>query len=82
MDQGTVRAKVYLLWHTHTFEDECECEKLIGVYSSKHRAEEALQRAAVLPGFCDAKDGFEICPYELNEDQWTSGYVTVTAGED
>ncbi len=69
---------VYLLWHTHLDEtlDGGEDVKLIGVYSTKDFAEEALIRISEVEGFRDHKEGFEISEYELDKDNWTFGFVT------
>jgi hypothetical protein len=71
---------VYLLQHTHEDEnlENGEDVKLIGVYSSKVKAEEALLRSKMLEGFIDNQDGFEIDEYRLDQDQWTFGFVTET----
>ena len=73
---------VYLLWWMPQDKsgdiidgfDSGDCS-LIGVYSERLKAEEALSRARKLPGFCDYKDGFVIDQYTLNEDHWTEGFV-------
>jgi hypothetical protein len=71
--------KVFLLWHTHPRRGGEDDEKLLGVYSSTELAETARARATKLPGFCDSPEGFEICPYDLDKDEWQEGYVTVPA---
>jgi hypothetical protein len=70
--------KVFLLWHTHAFEDGNEDDKLLGVYSTRDLAEEAQARALLHPGFCDVSEGFCIDAYEVDGDKWMEGYVTVT----
>ncbi|WP_158797337.1 hypothetical protein [Pedobacter sp. L105] len=71
---------VYLLWHTHSDEALLDGEdiKLIGVYTSKENAEEAQSRTGQLQGFKDHLEGFEISCNELDKDEWTSGFATVT----
>ncbi len=69
--------QAFLLWHTHQLRGGEDDEKLLGVYSSSELAEAARSRAAKLPGFCDAPEGFEICAYDLDKDEWPEGYVTV-----
>jgi hypothetical protein len=68
---------VYLLWHTHEFENGDDDAKLIGIYASQADADEARTRVAGKPGFRDHPEGFEISPYEVGQDHWTEGYVTV-----
>jgi hypothetical protein len=69
--------RVFLLWHVHTHESGDDDEKLIGVYRSEDDAKSALERVGKQPGFVDLPEGFQICPYELNVDHWTEGYVTI-----
>jgi hypothetical protein len=69
-------SEVFLLWHTHRFPDGDDDEKLIGVYSAREKAQAAIERVAGKPGFADQPEGFEICPYELDLDHWTEGYIT------
>jgi len=69
--------EVFLLWHTHKFEDGTDDEKLIGVYRTEVDAKAAIERVRTQAGFVDVPNGFQICPYVLNEDNWTEGYVTL-----
>jgi hypothetical protein len=62
---------VFLLWHTDRDEDF----KLIGVYRSEQDAIAAKARVKYKPGFSEKGGEFEIAPYELNKDHWTSGFV-------
>jgi homoserine kinase type II len=67
---------VFLLWHVHDLGEE-EDAKLLGVYSSEQKAEAARQRAVALPGFRECPEGFLVDRYELDQDYWTEGYVTM-----
>ena len=67
---------VYLLAHVHDLDGVKE-EKIIGIYSSSKMAEEAKERAKILPGFRDAPHGFHVDLYRIDVDHWTEGYVTV-----
>jgi hypothetical protein len=49
--------------------------KVIGLYSSRVMAEEAMERARVLPGFAQEPEGFSIEQYELDKDHWPRGFV-------
>jgi hypothetical protein len=69
---------MYLLWHTHEFEDGSEDSKLIGVYATNKLAMSARARSKLLLGFQDYPNGFHISTYEVNKDHWTKGYVTIT----
>ncbi len=67
--------KVFVLWHVHEHENGDDDEKLIGVYRTEDDAQAAIERVRTQPGFVDLPEGFLICPYHLNEDHWTAGYV-------
>jgi len=71
--------EVYLLWFTCNDENlkNKEEEMLIGVYSSKKKADEAQKKVAKLNEFRDYPLGFEIFPKTLDEDDWTSGFSIV-----
>lgn len=78
---------VYLLYHQFEFrdprlEDLEDRAKLIGVYSDRTAAEQAIERVKNLPGFRDYPDGFVIDEYVLNEDNWSEGFVTVYGSSD
>jgi len=68
---------VFLLWYVHEFEDEGrdDEELLIGVYRTEEGAKAAIKRLSDQPGFGDRPEGFQICPYELDRDHWTKGYI-------
>lgn len=77
---------VYLLWHQFEFRNSKEEEleeraKLIGVYTSEQMANQAIDRMACKPGFRDYQKGFLIDRYELNQDNWQDGFITLQPGE-
>jgi homoserine kinase type II len=65
---------VYILWHSYE-DDEHEDSKLIGVYSSQELAESAKRNVINQPGFNTYPNGFVIDKYEMNQDNWTEGFV-------
>ncbi len=69
--------EVFLVEHAHVQEDEEECVKLIGIYSSREAAEQAVARARLRPGFREAPNGFTIDRHWLDQDNWEQGYATV-----
>jgi hypothetical protein len=68
--------KVYILYHIREIDDEEEV-KQIGVYSSRERAEEALQRVKPKPGFRDHVEGFHISEVTVDRDSWVEGFISV-----
>ncbi|MBW3541790.1 MAG: hypothetical protein KY476_16100 [Planctomycetes bacterium] len=68
---------VFVLQHVHSRPDGDEDVKLVGVYSSRQKADAAVARLSRMPGFADAPDGFHIDEYRLDRDQWAEGYVAV-----
>ena len=68
---------VFLLFHTHHFENGEDNEKLLGVYSSRELAEKKIEnKYKKLPGFCEEGGEFIIDEYEIDQDNWEEGYVT------
>jgi hypothetical protein len=75
--QWKARMKTYVVQHVHEFEDDSEDIKFIGVYSTFEKAEQAVRRLSMEVGFCDTPEGFHISEYEIDEDHWTEGFITV-----
>ena len=67
---------IFALHHVHQLRDG-EDTKLIGVYSTRQQADDAIDRLSTQPGFRDHTDGFHVDRYTLNEDHWTEGFVAV-----
>ena len=38
-------------------------------------ARAAIERMKDKPGFAEFPQGFEVCPYSLDRDHWTDGFV-------
>jgi hypothetical protein len=68
----------FVLHHTREDEDGYENVKLIGVYSSKERAERVVESYRGLPGFAEYPEGFSISAYEIDKDHWTEGFVDLS----
>ena len=74
--------KVYLLQHSYEKEicEDLKADetKVIGIYSSYENAEMVKERFKVKKGFNRfSEDCFYIDEYELDQDNWTDGFVTV-----
>jgi hypothetical protein len=78
---------VFIVQHLHALSGGEEDVKLIGAYSSRERALEAVSRLRTQPGFCehprlvdpiedDDLNGFYIDEYTVDHDNWAEGYVT------
>jgi hypothetical protein len=65
---------VYVLQHVSREGQSDEDVKLLGVYSSEVKANEALRTLSQQPGFCDNPKGFHIDAYELDKDHWEEGF--------
>jgi homoserine kinase type II len=67
---------VYLLWFVKEMPTGVEdIELLIGVYSSNEEANAAIARVKDEKGFSDFQEGFQIHPYHLDRDSWTTGFI-------
>jgi hypothetical protein len=69
--------EVFLLEHVHVLDDGEESVKTIGIYSTREKAQQAVERLGLQPGFRDAPDGFVIDLYWVDQDCWEDGYVTL-----
>jgi len=68
--------EVWVVQHSYD-EDGYEETKFIGVYSTKRKAQAAVNRLRKQPGFSDRPRDFFVDSYELDIDHWTEGFVTV-----
>lgn len=68
---------VFLVEHSYEVGDHGEYDeiKLIGVYSSRVKAEAIVEKYKNLPGFRDYLDGFHINEHEIDKDNWTEGFI-------
>jgi hypothetical protein len=73
---------VFLLHHVHEFDDGHEDVKLIGVFSSRQKAQSVLDAVREQPGFRDLPAGFEINTQTLDQPSWLEGYVTLLPGQE
>ena len=63
-----------LLQHSYELEKGCDETKVLGIFSSRQMAEEAVGSYRQLPGFRDKKEDFYIDKYEVNKKYWGDGY--------
>ncbi|WML52220.1 hypothetical protein RCG17_22965 [Neobacillus sp. PS3-12] len=74
---------VYVLEHSYEYEYEGEMFdeiKMIGVFSTKEKAEEVIEKYMTLPGFEDhPKECFHIGKYEIDKiSGWEEGFIKWT----
>lgn len=74
--------EVFLVEHVHILEDEEEDVKIIGIYSTREAAQQAIERVRLKKGFRDAPEGFTIDLYWLDQDHWEDGFATVRSRAD
>ena len=69
--------KIYQLHHVYEVDDEGHEDKGLGAYSTREKAQEAIERYRKLPGFGDRPDNFVIYETTLDQDAaWTDGYIS------
>lgn len=68
---------VFVLHHSYELEGSEET-KLIGTYSSAEHAHAAIHRLKDKNGFRNYPDNFEITEYQIDQDNWTDGFATMT----
>ncbi len=67
---------VFMLHHVHEFENGHEDVKLIGVFSTREKAESALAKVKDMPGFKELPQGFSLDEHTLDQLGWVEGYFT------
>jgi hypothetical protein len=67
---------VFLLWHV-AHQNNRDDAKLLGVYSSRAKAEARITSARLLPGFADEPECFTIDEYTIDQDEWVEGFGRV-----
>ncbi len=67
---------VYLVHHTYEV-DLNEEPKLIGIYSTREKAEQVIEMYKKKIGFRDYLDGFYIISYEVDRNHWQEGFLTI-----
>lgn len=73
--------KVYLLEHVRSDDEYGDDAKAIGIYRSEESARAAIARLSDRPGFRDHPNGWNIDCYQLDQDHWEEGFVTMTGNE-
>jgi len=67
--------KVFLVQHVRSEDEDDEDVKLIGVFSSRETAEEAVNRLRQTSGFSEFPDGFYTDEYTLDRIHWEEGFI-------
>jgi hypothetical protein len=58
-------------------DDRTDDAKLIGIYRDQREADAAIARTRLLPGFSDEPECFIVETHTVDEDNWTTGFMTV-----
>ena len=69
-------SSVHLLMHVRSDDEDGESAKMIGVYSTEAAATAAIDRLKDQPGFADHPNGFHIDKYEIDQDNWSEGFIS------
>lgn len=79
--------RVYLVQHSYEYQydDDLNIEetKIIGIYSSRDKAQQVVERYKTKKGFNRfPEDCFYIDAYELDKDHWKDGFITYDSSTD
>lgn len=66
-------SKVYLLQHSYE-QNDIEETKIIGIFSSKEKALEVIERYKILSGFKEYPNDFYIDEYQIDKNHWEEGF--------
>lgn len=69
--------EVYVLQHSYALQNGCDETKLLGVFSSEDKAQQAIEMYRTLPGFCEHPQDFHLDKYLVDETCWTEGFCTI-----
>lgn len=69
--------EVYVLQHSYALQNGSGETKMLGVFSSAEKAEEAIEMYKTLPGFCERPKDFHLDKYLVDERCWTEGFFTI-----
>ncbi len=69
--------KVYFIYYVYEFKDGHDYVKLLGAFSSREKAKEALLNIKKNPALKKHKKFFIIDVDKINFLGWTEGYITV-----
>lgn len=74
--------KVFILQHERPETEEVwEDIKLIGAFSSEAKAQAAIDRLRLQPGFQDYPDGFSIDEFAIDNGSWEEGLIVAGSRE-
>ncbi|MGZ4122167.1 MAG: DUF7336 domain-containing protein [Tumebacillaceae bacterium] len=65
---------VFVLQHSYEL-DDVEETKIIGIFSSREKAEAIVEEYKLFPGFREYPDCFHIDEYVLDRSFWTGGFI-------
>jgi len=74
-EEGRTRHEGTLSGDWSADEEAGDDVKLLGVYSTAELASSRIAQAQGLPGFRDEPNCFLSEPYEVDHDEWTTGYI-------
>jgi hypothetical protein len=66
---------VYLLYHSHDSAEGDDNYKLLGIFSTEKKAQDAIDSFRLKPGFVDYPDDFSIDKYEIDKAYWSEGFA-------
>lgn len=70
--------EVYVLQHNYVLQNGGDEIKILGVFSSEEKAQEAIEIYRTLPGFCEHPQDFYLDKYLVDEKCWTEGFFTIS----
>jgi hypothetical protein len=76
--ENTMKQILYRLTHDFETPESPDNGRVIGFYSTHAKAEAALKRISKYSGFSEYPDGFVIGECVVDQDHWTSGFITYT----
>lgn len=74
--EGFQLKSVFLVQHSYEI-GEFEETKIIGIYSTREKAEIVIEQYKCIQGFKDYPDRFYVSEYKIDKNHWEDGFVTL-----
>jgi hypothetical protein len=81
-DQEQNPMEIFVLWHSYIDEDGRDHEMMLGIYSTRAKAEQAVELLRDKPGFRDYPEGFEIAEGKVDRTSMTEGFIRAWGDEE
>jgi hypothetical protein len=73
---------VFVVFHEYEDNNGDDQTKFIGAYTTREKAEAAVDSLRMMPGFADCPSGFSIEFHTFDRTGWIEGFIHAASGDD